>query len=79
MSQLNRARNAQEWGAVLPQWLGMLGLIFCAVFWALTPEHIISGLLVSAFIGLIGVGQGAEALAAIKRLGVAHAPKENGG
>jgi 4-amino-4-deoxy-L-arabinose transferase-like glycosyltransferase len=67
----------QQWGAVLPQWLGMVGLVFCAVYWAVTPEHIISGLLVSAFIGLIGVGQGAEALSSIKRETVAPAPAED--
>jgi hypothetical protein len=28
--------GAKEWGAVLPQYAGLLVLIFSAVFWALT-------------------------------------------
>jgi hypothetical protein len=61
----NRARTAQEWGAVLPQWLGMGGLVFCAVVWLATSR--IEPLLLSAFGGLIFVGQAGEALADLRR------------
>lgn len=67
----DRARNAQEWGAVLPQWLGMAGLVFCALFWAITalvnPPGQIQPLLISAFGGLIFVGQAGEAVVTLKR------------
>lgn len=61
-----RPHTAQEWGAALPQWLGMVGLIFCAAFWAVTGR--IEPLLLSAFGGLIAVGQGAGALTALKAM-----------
>lgn len=65
-----RARSAQEWGAVLPQWLGMAGLVFCAVFWAATQR--VEPLLVSAFVGLIAVGTAGEAATSIRRTNQAN-------
>lgn len=64
-SEIRRARSAQEWGAVLPQWLGMAGLVFCAIFWAATGR--IEPLLLSAFGGLIFVGQAGEAVVLLRR------------
>ena len=54
----------QEWGAVLPQYLGMAGLIFVAGFWAATGR--LEPLLLSAFGGLIAAGQGLDALVNLK-------------
>lgn len=68
-------RTAREWGAVLPQWVGMAGLIGAATFWAVTGR--VSGLIVGAFVGLIGVGTGAEAMAAISRVNPVAARPEN--
>lgn len=62
---VNRARSAQEWGAVLPQWLGMAGLVFCALVWLTTSR--IEPLLLTAFGGLIFVGQAGEAVVTLKR------------
>lgn len=59
-------RTVQEWGAVAPQWVGLGGLLSLAGFWAATGR--VSGLFVSAFLGLIAVGQGAEAVALMKRV-----------
>lgn len=61
----NRARSAQEWGAVLPQWLGMIGLVFCALVWLATSR--IEPLLLSAFGGLIFVGQAGEAMVGLRK------------
>lgn len=57
-------RSAGEWGAVVPQWLGIVGLIFCVVFWAITDR--VEPLLVTTFGGILTVGLGAEALAALR-------------
>jgi hypothetical protein len=51
--------GASEWGAALPTWLGMVGLIACFVVWALTPDHIVEPLFVTTFGGLLAVGAGA--------------------
>lgn len=58
------ARTAAEWAAVLPVWLGMLGLVFCAIFWAITNR--IEPSLLTVFGGLLAAGQGAQALQALK-------------
>jgi hypothetical protein len=55
-------RGASEWGAALPTWLGMVGLVACFVVWALTPDHIVEPLFVTTFGGLLAVGAGAKAL-----------------
>jgi hypothetical protein len=55
----------QEYGAVLPQWLGMTGLVFCAIVWLITGR--IEPLLMSAFGGLIFVGQAGEAYTSLKK------------
>lgn len=59
-------RTVQEWGTVVPQWVGIVGLIVSAGFWMTTGR--LSGGLVAAFLGLISVGQGAEAVALMKRV-----------
>lgn len=57
-------RSASEWAAVLPRYLGMAGVIFCAIVWLLADR--LEPALLASFGGLIAVGQGAEALAALK-------------
>jgi hypothetical protein len=57
--------GAKEWGAVLPQYAGLLVLIFSAVFWALTGR--LEPALLGAGTTLLVGGQGAEALQALKR------------
>lgn len=59
-------RSASEWGAVLPGWLGMIGLIACFAVWAVTPEHIVEPLFVTTFGGLLAVGAGAGALGTLR-------------
>lgn len=58
-------KTLEEWGAVMPQWIGMGGLVFCALFWAWTGR--IEPLLLSAFGGLIFVGQAGEAVVNLRK------------
>ena len=60
------ARTAAEWGAVLPQWLGMLALLLQLVFWMATGK--VEPFLLTAFGGLIFVGQAGEAVVALRKL-----------
>ncbi len=60
-----RARTAAEWGAVLPQWVGMAGLLLQLAFWMATGK--VEPFLLSAFGGLIFVGQAGEAVVALRR------------
>jgi hypothetical protein len=60
-------RGASEWGAVLPAWIGMLGLIACFVVWAVTRSHIVEPLFVTTFGGLLAVGAGAKALDTLRQ------------
>lgn len=57
-------RTVQAWGAVLPQVIGLAGVCFCAVYWAifraLAPE------LLTAFGAMIVVGQSAARIAEAK-------------
>lgn len=57
-------RTAQEWGAVAPQWLGVFGLIACFVVWLVNRQ--VEPAFLTAFGGLIVVGQGAEAITAMR-------------
>ena len=57
-------RTAAEWGAVLPVYVGLAGLVACFVVWVLLDR--VEPLLLSAFGGLILAGQGAEVVAAIR-------------
>lgn len=57
-------RSAAEWASVIPVWLGIFGLVFCALFWALTDR--IEPALLTAFGGILAAGQGAQALQALK-------------
>lgn len=58
-------RSASEWAAVLPRYLGMLGVVVSAGFWMATGR--LEPVLFTGFLGLIGVGHGFEALAALKQ------------
>ena len=58
-------RTVGEWGSVAPQWLGILGLLACFVVWVAT--HQVEPAFLTAFGGLIVVGQGAEAMAAMRQ------------
>lgn len=57
-------RSAQEWAAVLPLWLGMIGLVAVLVFWMFT------GRFESAFLTTFGAmalgGQGLKVLEEVK-------------
>lgn len=68
-------RSAAEWGAVLPVWLGAIGLVFCAVFWAFTGR--VEPSLLMAFGGSVTVGQGAQALTALRSAQLAPAPHDD--
>lgn len=64
MSDLTRARLADTWAPILTRYLGMAGVIFCAVVWATTGR--LEPVLLAAFGGLIGIGQGADAIRSMK-------------
>lgn len=64
MSDLTRARLADTWAPILTRYLGMVGIVFCAVVWALTGR--LEPVLLAAFGGLIGIGQGADAIRSMK-------------
>lgn len=74
-------KSAGEWGAVVPQWLGIFGLVVQFLIWfatyLATGKGVVEPAFLTAFGGLIVVGQGAEALASLR------APRdgrgENGG
>lgn len=57
-------RSAAEWGAVLPVFVGLAGLVACFVVWVLLER--VEPLLLSAFGGLILAGQGAEVVTALR-------------
>jgi hypothetical protein len=56
--------TASEWAAALPRWLGMLGLVACFIVWVATGR--VEPLFVTAFGGLLAVGQGADALTTLR-------------
>lgn len=58
-------RTVKEWGAVIPQYLGVALLIFIAVFWAVTRD--LNPALLSAALTLLVAGQAAEATQALKK------------
>lgn len=63
MSRLT-PKSASEWASALPRWLGMLGLIACFAVWIATGR--VEPLFVTAFGGLLTVGQGADALTELR-------------
>lgn len=60
-------RTASEWSAVLPAYLGMIGLAACFLVWALTRDHIYEPVFIGAFLTLMGVGAGARALVELRQ------------
>lgn len=54
-------KSAREWGGVLPQWIGIFGLLVCLGYYLATQQA--NAAILTAFAGLIVVGQGAEAVA----------------
>lgn len=64
MPNLTRARSADIWAPILARYLGMAGVMFCAVVWTLTGR--LEPVLLAAFGGLIGIGQGADAIRSMK-------------
>lgn len=65
-------RTAQEWAAVAPQFVGIFGLLLQLVLWGVTAtinggHGIFEPAMLTAFGGLIVVGQGAEAVVASRR------------
>jgi hypothetical protein len=57
-------RSASEWASALPRWLGMLGLVACFLVWTVTGR--VEPLFVTAFGGLLAVGQGADAMTELR-------------
>lgn len=53
-----------EWLAVLPRLVGLIGLIAMAVFWCFTQRT--EPTILAAFGSLVAVGQGTEALRALR-------------
>lgn len=64
MSDLTRARLADIWAPILTRYLGMVGVVFCATWWAATGR--LEPVLLAAFGGLIGIGQGADAIRSMR-------------
>jgi hypothetical protein len=60
MSNLHRARSADVWAPILTRYLGMTGVIFCALVWVAANR--LEPVLLASFGGLIGISQGADAL-----------------
>jgi hypothetical protein len=56
-------KTLREWGAVMPQWVGIAGLLACLVFYFATGRS--NAAILVAFGGLIVVGQGAETISAL--------------
>jgi hypothetical protein len=54
-----------EWGAVLPVWIGLTGVIASFVVWVLTGN--VSPVLLGSFGTMIAAGQGAEVIVALKQ------------
>lgn len=57
-------QSAAEWGAVIPIYLGMAGLIACFVVWVMVDR--VEALLVTGFGGLILGGQGVAVASAVR-------------
>jgi len=57
-------RSAQEWLALAPTVIGAVGLVTLGIFWMATGR--VDQFLITTFGGLLGIGQGAQALAALK-------------
>jgi hypothetical protein len=58
-------RSVAEWGAVVPVWVGLAGVIASFVVWVLTGN--VSPVLLGAFGTMIAAGQGAEVIVALKQ------------
>lgn len=83
-------RSLAEWLAFGPQLVGIGGLLFCLVFWAVTfivtGKGAVEPLFVTTFGGLLTAGLGAEAVVTLKQppppppplpdTGVDHAPAD---
>lgn len=58
-------KAAEEWAPVLTLYLGMVVLIFCAIFWAFTNR--LEPYLLATAGGLLGTSQGLDAIAGMRR------------
>lgn len=54
-------KQVRAWGSVAPQWVGIFGLLVCLVSYLVTGMA--NAAILTAFAGLIVMGQGAEAVA----------------
>lgn len=57
-------RSAAEWAAVLPRWLGMVGLVATLIFWMFTGRF--EPAFLTTFGSLLLAGQGLEVLRELK-------------
>lgn len=64
MSPSTRARAADLWAPILTKYLGMAGVVFCASVWLAANR--LEPVLLAAFGGLIGIGQGADAIRSMR-------------
>lgn len=62
--RVSHRQAAQDWAPVVTMYLGMLILVFCAVFWALTNR--LEPYLLAAAGGTLGTSQGLDALAGLR-------------
>ena len=58
-------RSLAEWGAVVPVWVGISGVVASFVVWVLTGN--VSPVLLGTFGTMIAAGQGAEVIVALKQ------------
>jgi hypothetical protein len=58
-------RTLSEWGAVVPVWVGLSGVVASFVVWVLTGN--VSPVLLGTFGTMIAAGQGAEVIVALKQ------------
>lgn len=58
-------RTLAEWGAVVPVWVGLSGVVASFVVWVLTGN--VSPVLLGTFGTMIAAGQGAEVIVALKQ------------
>jgi hypothetical protein len=58
-------RSLAEWGAVVPVWVGLTGVVASFVVWVVTGE--VSPVLLGSFGTMIAAGQGAEVIVALKQ------------
>lgn len=64
-------KGTSEWAGAASRWVGIVGLMLCFLFWAvtylLTGKGAVEPLFVTTFGGLLAVGAGATALDTLRQ------------